>query len=240
MHLPLAHQTLAIVGVATAVALVQPAAALTETEERGRQIFTIGSDGSAAITARVGPEGTRIPARGVPCAGCHGADGMGRPEGGSFPPNVTWAALTKPYGYQHANGRVRHAYTEERLMRTLRDGIDAAGNRLEVVMPRYELSDAQARDLIAYMKRLGLENDPGITDTELSLGTLLPSHGRSARSANRSNKSWRRPSRSRMQKKASMAAVSPCGRSVTAAKPLLLRLRRGWPRQVYSQSSRPS
>ena len=46
------------------------------------------------------------------CGNCHGHDGRGRPEGGVVPPDVTWQALSKPYGATDRFGRRRPAYTE--------------------------------------------------------------------------------------------------------------------------------
>ena len=79
--------------------------------------------------ARVGKSSVRVPATLMPCAGGHGQDGLGRPEGGITPPAITWDNLTKPYGHRHADGRSHPPFTRESLRRAIGEGIDPAGNR---------------------------------------------------------------------------------------------------------------
>src|SRR6185503_1010343 len=43
--------------------------------------------------------------------------------------------------------------------------------------PRYKLSAADMADLIAYLKRLDSDLDPGLTDNRITVGLLLPSQG---------------------------------------------------------------
>nr|MDQ3821287.1 ABC transporter substrate-binding protein [Acidobacteriota bacterium] len=103
--------------------------------------------------------------------------GQGKPEGGVVPSNLTWEALTIPYGVTHANGRKHPPYTERALELALTRGLDPAGNRLLNVMPRYQMSGADMADLIAYLKRLGKDRDPGIGESSLVVGGLVPSQG---------------------------------------------------------------
>ena len=114
----------------------------------------------------------------VPCAGCHGDDGRGRPEGGVIPTDITWSYLTKPYGHHHPSGRRHPAFTEESVASSITVGIDSAENRLDPAMPRYAISTQDMSALIAYMKRLESDLDPGITETSIKLGTVLPLQGR--------------------------------------------------------------
>jgi ABC-type branched-subunit amino acid transport system substrate-binding protein len=111
------------------------------------------------------------------CANCHGLDGRGNPEGGVTPSDVTWATLSKPYGLTHQDGRKHPAYTDRSLATAIVKGIDPAGNNLQQTMPRYWVSRQDLTDLVAYMKRLGADADPGLTDTSLKLGTILPAEG---------------------------------------------------------------
>jgi hypothetical protein len=52
-------------------------------------------------------------------------------------------------------------------------GIDAAGNRLDPIMPRFYLTATDAAALLAYLKRLGTLPKPGLDDHMLVLGTVL-------------------------------------------------------------------
>src|SRR5712692_3108016 len=148
---------------------------LTQEQQRGKRIFLEGSFVSGGeITAVLDDKGAAVPASIVPCAGCHGFDGHGRPEGGVTPPNITWEALTKPYGVSRAQGPKRPPYTERLLKRAILDGIDSAGAPLATIMPRYRMSTPDLTDLIAYLRVLGTDSDPGITSSELRVGVLLP------------------------------------------------------------------
>lgn len=53
---------------------------------------------------------------------------------------------------------------------------------MDPAMPRYSMSGEDMASLIAYLKRIETDRDPGISDTEVVVGTVLPSHGRLAES----------------------------------------------------------
>lgn len=146
--------------------------------ERGRRIFQEGASPSGSpIVAVMGEGGVEVPAASLPCAGCHGRDGKGRPEGGVRPSDVTWAALSKPYGVTHPDGRKHPPYNARLLKRAVSLGLDPAGNPLAAAMPRYRMSLADMEDLAAYLQQLGTGSDPGVTDTAVRVGVLLPPSG---------------------------------------------------------------
>ena len=58
---------------------------LTAEEQRGQQLFEKGTSARGSKIEASLPGGVRVPASAVPCAGCHGIDGLGRPEGGIVP-----------------------------------------------------------------------------------------------------------------------------------------------------------
>lgn len=156
-----------------------PAAAqtLAPPEQRGKQIYL---DGAERAVAFVGRDDTKLPASRMPCAGCHGRDGAGRAEGGIVPPDITWGRLTKPYTQRHANGRTHPPYDEASLLTAITQGRDPAGNALDPTMPRYRLEPQQAQDLIAYLKKLEREQDRGIAEDTILVGTVVPADGRAA------------------------------------------------------------
>jgi mono/diheme cytochrome c family protein len=124
--------------------------------ERGRRIYVYGaSPGGGEITAVMSAEGVEVPASVVPCRGCHGLDGEGRSEGGIYPTDITWANLTKPSGITHPGGRKHPPYDVRRLKRAISLGIDPAGNKLHVGMPRFRMSLEDMEDLAAYIQQLG-------------------------------------------------------------------------------------
>lgn len=146
--------------------------------ERGRQIYIDGTSPSGGeITAVMSEAGLEVPATAVPCASCHGRDGKGRPEGGVTPTDINWANLAKPYGVTHASGRKHPPYDERLLKRSISMGIDPAGNKLHVAMPRFRMSHQDMEDLTAYVRQLGTRSDPGVSDTALRVGVILPPAG---------------------------------------------------------------
>lgn len=160
------------------VSLTAQALTLSPSESAGKRLYREGVSASGEpIMARIGAAGMLLPATSLPCANCHGADGLGRPEGGVRPPELSWSRLTSTYGQQQINGRTYPAYTESTLARAVQEGRDPANNHLDPAMPRFVLSMNDQRNLTAYLKRLADDRDPGLSPDSLHLGTLLPSTG---------------------------------------------------------------
>ena len=154
------------------------AAEPTTAQSWGKQIYFEGTSPTGGeITAIVGSEGVSLPASAVPCASCHGSDGLGRREGGVIPPDIRWSELTKVYGHVHEDGRKHAAFDENNLARLIRTGMDPDNNRLDTSMPLYALSVEDMDSLVAYMKYLEHDWDPGISKDAIQVGTLLPLQG---------------------------------------------------------------
>ena len=148
---------------------------LTPQESRGKQIYLFGATKSGKdILAYIGDSSLEVPGSSMACANCHGMAGQGKPEGGIDPSNITWEALTKPYGVTHPSGRKHPAYTARALELAITRGVDPAGTRLLNAMPRYQMSKEDLADLVVYLKRLGTDFDPGISENQISIGTTLP------------------------------------------------------------------
>ncbi|HYC88192.1 MAG TPA: c-type cytochrome [Thermoanaerobaculia bacterium] len=138
----------------------------------GRQIYVSGKGGQPIAATMAGS--TELPASMLPCVNCHGADGRGTTEGGVVASNITWDELTKPYRAATPNGRRRPAYNEKTLRRAIAEGIDSAGNPLHAAMPRYAMTDGDFAALAAYLQLLGRESVPGVTETAVRIGTIVP------------------------------------------------------------------
>lgn len=175
--------TLTIVTVAlilTCVSLTAPfqSSKLSREEQRGQEIYLKGTSPSGkGITAVIGDEGIEVPASALVCASCHGRDGVGRAEGGVFPSNLTWEYLTRPYPVTTPSGRKHLPYNETFLKRAIAMGLDPAGTRLQTAMPRFRMSLEDMSDLIAYLKRIGKILDPGLTETTITVGTIVRGEG---------------------------------------------------------------
>ena len=147
--------------------------ALSPEEKRGKAFYLRGESSSGQeITAMMGE--IEVPATTLTCAGCHGARGEGKTEGGVTAGNVTWSELTKPYGHAHETGRKHSAFSETSFVRTVTAGVDPAGNKLSVAMPTYHMPLQDMSDLLAYLKRIETDFDPGVSETSIVIGTLLP------------------------------------------------------------------
>lgn len=174
----------ALVGAALVFGVLLPAAIaapLTAQEEAGKKVYVEGVSASGKpLRALIGAQDAPVEGATLPCANCHGADGLGRPEGTVKPSNIVWSELSKSYGHRHDNGRTHPAYTDQGFADTLTYGKDPAGNRLDVAMPRYLMSHDDMAALLAYLKRIQSDLDPGLSVDRLRIGTLLPSGGRLA------------------------------------------------------------
>jgi cytochrome c553 len=124
-----------------------------ELSESGRRIYFEALDATGnAITAtgiQTKPDGSPIMA----CADCHGPDGRGRtmetPAGTVRTPNITFARLAEATPD-------RPAYDESTLGVAVRTG-EAHGRSLGTMMPRWQLSDTDLRDLVAFLKTLSAD-----------------------------------------------------------------------------------
>ena len=169
--------TLSVWAAVAAAAAALPSPALTPQERAGKRVYLEGESPSGRELRATIAGGTSVRASAVPCASCHGADGLGRPEGGLFPPELTWPELMKPYGHAHANARSHPAFDESTLARAIAEGIDPGGNALDPAMPRYAISRDDLASLMAYLKVLEREEDTGVSASRIRLGTVLPREG---------------------------------------------------------------
>jgi ABC-type branched-subunit amino acid transport system substrate-binding protein len=156
-----------------------PAEELSDAQQRGKQIYFEGtSPRGSEITAVVGDEAALLPGMTMPCSSCHGSDGLGRPEGGVTPLDIRWTELVKTYGHVHHDGRRHPAFDDDSFIRSMIAGIDPANNPLDRSMPMYQMSGEDMADLVAYMKVLEYDLDPGVGDEAVRVATLLPLSGR--------------------------------------------------------------
>jgi len=160
------------------LAVIALAADLSPQEARGRTLYRKGLGASGTpVTAYLNGQ-TEVKGNVVPCAGCHALDGRGKAEGGVIPSSVRWEDLTRPYEVTAPSGRRHSQYTERSLVRAIAMGFDPSGNVLHNVMPRYALTRTDADDLIAYLKRIAADHDPGVSDDAIRIGSLLPPESR--------------------------------------------------------------
>lgn len=167
---------LIVMAASTSPAVAQERAGSSDSAaDHGRRLYQHGltRDGQE-ITAWVGP-GARLPGTLSACTRCHGVSGRGSRDAGLQVPPLRWSDLTQ----SRASGTgllARPAYDEATLLRALRQGIDSQGRPLAAAMPRFELSDRAAADLVQHLRRMGTSEDrhPGVESDRVTLGTVLP------------------------------------------------------------------
>jgi ABC-type branched-subunit amino acid transport system substrate-binding protein len=164
--------------VALPAASASAGSGLSPAEARGQRLYTRGeSESRRIVTAQLERGAPPAPASILPCIHCHGANGRGRPDDtGVVPPDITWGVLTEPDGHAHP-GRRHGPYDETSLARAISAGIDPDGGSLDAGMPRYRMADADMADLIAYLKRVEHELDPGLSADGIRIGTVVPLDG---------------------------------------------------------------
>jgi cytochrome c oxidase subunit 2 len=115
----------------------------------GEQIyFTATSDRGTDITYTAGPSSSSWMMMGgqLACASCHGPDGKGGEHSMGMmevmnAPDIRWSAL-------------ENEYDSITFQRAVEQGIDEDGNSLSKDMPRWQMSDGDIADLIAFLKTL--------------------------------------------------------------------------------------
>src|SRR5271168_4423801 len=165
--------SIALVSVLLQMLRAQTAAATPEAVEKGRQIYLHGT-GTSKINATLGNGSGSVSAAIVPCAGCHGVNGTGRIEAGITSPDIRWPVLSQPTPSGDLTLRQRRAYTRSTLLRAIALGIDPAGVPLGSTMPHYQLSTVDAANLLAWMENRSILPEPGLSDTSIRIGMLIP------------------------------------------------------------------
>ncbi len=154
------------------------AGSLTQQELRGRQLYATGiSPSGRPVVAYFGKDLLEVPGESATCDSCHGYDGTGRRESGVIPSNITWRHLMKSYGHIHPDGLEHGPFTEKNLKSYMEDGRYPGGRQGDPSMPVYEMAAQDLDDLVAYLKKLDSTRDPGVTETHIRIGTLLPDSG---------------------------------------------------------------
>lgn len=116
------------------------------------------------------------------CVNCHRRSGLGMIEGHVSIPPIAGSYLFHPRAatadeldlpFVAGMRADRDPYTYATLARAIRQGVGADGRPLDVLMPRYDLDDAQMAALIGYLNRLSPGPVPGVTDSVLHFATIF-------------------------------------------------------------------
>ncbi len=66
-------------------------------------------------------------------------------------PDIRYSALTSPHAEE---GTSAPAWTDADIERAIREGLEPDGEPLRAPMPRWDMTDSEVRDVIAYLKEL--------------------------------------------------------------------------------------
>ncbi len=98
---------------------------------------------------------------GVGCVACHGVHGRGGVPvmmGTAIPEDIRYATLTaaehREAGEMKKEESIRQPYTDATIKRAVTQGVDAANRPLDWTMPRWQLTDEDWADILAYLKTL--------------------------------------------------------------------------------------
>ena len=140
--------------------------------QRGRALY----QGHAPFARGSEVTALRLPVEMAACARCHGATGDGGREGGQPVPPLHAAALR-----QARDGRPGFG-DDAAVLRAVTQGQGRGGAALAPTMPRYVLQPGEAEALLAYLRRVGTDQDlpPGVSDGVIRLGSVVPLGGPAA------------------------------------------------------------
>jgi mono/diheme cytochrome c family protein len=159
----------------------------------GERLYLKGIAADGAPAHATTERGAALAGPRLGCVACHRASGFGSSEGGYFAPPITGPILFNPrqldrgrfvanrfeqaqpqrYRARLSQPHMRPGYTQESLARALRAGVDPAGQPLDAVMPRYDLTDADIANLAEYLRGLSAQPDAGVTKEDVHFATIV-------------------------------------------------------------------
>ncbi len=131
-----------------------PAADLGRYSSAGERIYYTGVGEDGLPIPRTGSFGMGMMS-GTACVDCHGEDGRGGRVTmmmGSFEsPDIRYETLTSPHTER---GETEPGWSDADIARAIRDGVEPSGDRLRAPMPRWDMTDSEIDEIIAYLKEL--------------------------------------------------------------------------------------
>jgi len=160
------------------LALSLPAHASPQDIELGKRIYREGVLPSGTLLTAQARNGVVRRGAQAACVNCHRRSGLGSSEGGKVVRPIAGAML---YHAPAAAGlrapsrglSGRTLYTDALLAKAVREGVDASGRVLDLLMPRYALNDDDTRALVTYLKSLSSDPSPGATQDSIHFATII-------------------------------------------------------------------
>jgi len=161
---------------------ITPAVAADELEA-GRRIYLEGILPSGAPLTGVRLGQAEVSGAQAACANCHRRSGMGSVEG-----DIQIAPITGNFLFATRRDKqvvtmdprigkqfnqVHEPYTDELLVRAIRQGVNSSGRAMNVMMPHYKMDDSSLKSLLAYLKQLSQHWSPGVTEHNIHFATVI-------------------------------------------------------------------
>jgi hypothetical protein len=172
-----------VAGAQTAAPPAQAAAASATAGQLalGQRIYREGlrANGEPLVAAIAAQ--TALAGKPVACERCHRRSGFGGTEGQLVIRPITASALTgqqeivvrAPRVKAQLGTRLRPPYSEDLLARAITAGLDAAGQPLDSLMPRYRFDAQELKAISAYLFNLSAEASPGVDEREIHFATVI-------------------------------------------------------------------
>jgi len=146
--------------------------------QQGKRIYREGVLPSGQLLTAAGQGGIALRGAQAACVSCHRRSGLGSSEGGKVVRPIAGAMLYRqaepPAARAPQRGLAgRVPYTDEALVRAIREGVDSTGRALDPLMPRYPLDAEDARLLVGYLKSLSSDPSPGVTMDTIHFATVI-------------------------------------------------------------------
>jgi mono/diheme cytochrome c family protein len=144
----------------------------------GKRIYREGVLPSGELLTATGQGGISVRGKQAACVNCHRRSGLGSAEGGRVIRSIAGAML-----YRHVEAPAPRApqkglagrvpYTDDALVKAIREGVDSTGRTLDGLMPRYALDAEDAKLLVAYLKSLSSGPSAGVTQETVHFATIV-------------------------------------------------------------------
>lgn len=158
---------------------IQKGVSANETENiaLGKRMFLEGVLPSGKMMKALVQGDIKVSGEQVICGTCHRRSGMGSSEGPQVMPAITGNILFNPLRLPTSKPPLaplqRPAYTDQTIKQAIRSGVDANGQYLDPLMPRYLLTDQELDILQSYLNTLSVSHSPGVDDKEVHFSTIV-------------------------------------------------------------------
>lgn len=151
--------------------------------ELGRRIYMEGMLPSGSPLKGMRMENISVDGKAAACENCHRTSGMGSLEGNIVAPPISGRFLfatadNRPLAFVDTRAasnltRAHAPYTEATLNKAVTQGVNVGGSKMNPLMPRYKLSNAETKALMAYLRQLSTELSPGVGTDSLEFATVV-------------------------------------------------------------------